>query len=541
MPSGARGAAVRDGVRGACLESPGRRAARTRSAHREPPAHRRDQGPRGRPDRADARRRRRGGRGQGRQRLARRRRVAPDAAVGEGAADRPGRPGDDDEVRRARLRRPGPTVAAEQPATTSRGRTPSSRRTPSSTTTSRRPTARAGRCTARRTWTTSPAGSRTTRACAQGRTPGPRRTTTSSSSSTSSRAACLTSYDVNAEADERAAQADRLTQEQATILQVTRLLNRVEVRGGAGSGKTVLALQQAKELTRGRGEREPQRVALLCYSIGLAEYLKREVAELAPQAPAGVRRHLPRARQAVGRAGRRPHGQRVLGGRAARRLMADLAEELPDGERFDAVIVDEAQDFADSWWTPLLKALRDEEEGGLYVYSDENQRIFARFGRPPVPLVPLVLDHNLRNTQQIHEAFGPLAPSRMYARGGDGPAVRFVPASPGRRARSRRRRGRRLLDDGWKPGERLPADHRPPAPGAGGADRAGHDQERLLADVLGRRRRLLRPRPRLQGTRAPRRRALRQRVRGPRPRRGRGCTSGCRAPPTSWSSSATPT
>ena len=69
---------------------------------------------------------------------------------------------------------------------------------------------------------------------------------------------------------------------------------------------------------------------------------------------------------------------------------------------------------------------RDEEQGGVYVYSDENQRIFARFGRPPVALVPLVLDHNLRNTKQIHESFGPLAPSRMYSRGGDGPSVRFV-------------------------------------------------------------------------------------------------------------------
>ena len=54
-------------------------------------------------------------------------------------------------------------------------------------------------------------------------------------------------------------------QEQATILQVTRLLHRVEVRGGAGSGKTVLALQQAKELTRGRGDRKAAagRAALL--------------------------------------------------------------------------------------------------------------------------------------------------------------------------------------------------------------------------------------------------------------------------------------
>src|SRR5690606_26543924 len=54
-----------------------------------------------------------------------------------------------------------------------------------------------------------------------------------------------------AEADERESRAERLTVEQAAILAVTRLLHRVEVRGGAGSGKTVLAMTQARQLTRG--------------------------------------------------------------------------------------------------------------------------------------------------------------------------------------------------------------------------------------------------------------------------------------------------
>ena len=52
-------------------------------------------------------------------------------------------------------------------------------------------------------------------------------------------------------ADDREGEADRFTAEQATLLKVTRLLPRIEVRGGAGSGKTVLALTQAKELSRG--------------------------------------------------------------------------------------------------------------------------------------------------------------------------------------------------------------------------------------------------------------------------------------------------
>ena len=259
-----------------------------------------------------------------------------------------------------------------------------------------------------------------------------------------------TSYDIRAESDERAAVADRLTLEQASILSVTRLLHRVEVRGGAGSGKTVLALQQAKELTRGGHGRKPQRVALLCYSIGLAEHLRREVATW-------DRRHRPAfvgTFHAFGQQWGAAEGDRQDSEFWEERLpaeMAELAADLPDGKKYDAVIVDEAQDFADSWWTPVLRSLRDEEEGGLFVYSDENQRIFARFGRPPVALVPLVLDHNLRNTKQIHESFGPLAPSRMYSRGGDGPTVRFLDASEQDPLDVADDEVDRLLDGGWDP------------------------------------------------------------------------------------------
>lgn len=260
-----------------------------------------------------------------------------------------------------------------------------------------------------------------------------------------------TSYDVNAESDDRAATADRLTQEQSAILGITRLLRRIEVRGGAGSGKTVLALQQAKQLTKGRSDVKPQRVALLCYSLGLAEYLKREVQSWGrKERPAFVGTF-----HEFGVQWGAPDGDRADSDFWEHRLpelMGALAAELPDGQKYDAIIVDEAQDFADDWWQPVLKSLRDEEDGGLYVYSDENQRIFARFGRPPVHLVPLVLDHNLRNTRQIHDAFGPLAPSRMYTRGGDGPAVRFIASTRDEALSTADDAVDTLLDEGWDPG-----------------------------------------------------------------------------------------
>ena len=234
---------------------------------------------------------------------------------------------------------------------------------------------------------------------------------------------------VVAAADEREARADRLTQEQALLLRVTRLLNRVEVRGGAGSGKTVLALTQAKELTRGVNDMPPQRVALLCYSIGLGAWFKRALESVPRKSrPAFVGRFEELAKQwgIDTNVGRNEHDfwEHQLPGK-----MGEAARMLPDGHKFDAIIVDEAQDFAEAWWTPLLLALRDPDEGGVYVYSDENQALFPRFGRPPIQLVPLVLDHNLRNTRQIAESFAPLAPSRMRLRGGNGPDVEFVPAT----------------------------------------------------------------------------------------------------------------
>ena len=106
--------------------------------------------------------------------------------------------------------------------------------------------------------------------------------------------------------------------------------------------------------------------------------------------------------------------------------MAELAAQLEPGHRFDSIVVDEAQDFADAWWDPLLAALKDDEAGGLYVFTDEGQRVFNRLGSPPVPLVPLILDHNVRNTRQIANAFQPLVDHPMRFLGGEGPAVRFV-------------------------------------------------------------------------------------------------------------------
>ena len=263
----------------------------------------------------------------------------------------------------------------------------------------------------------------------------------------------LPTRDVAAIAADREEHAQRLTLEQANLLKVTRLLPRLEIRGGAGSGKTVLAMHQARELASGRLADRKRRVAMVCYSYGLASYLRRELL-------VGQRSKQPSFVGTFEDLGRR-WGLTDFGTRSDSafwevelpRLMTERAASLAHDEKFDAIIVDEAQDFADDWWLPLLRALRDEENGSLYAYSDERQRVFARFGRPPVQLVPLVLDHNLRNTRQIASTFVPLAPRGMELRGGDGPEVTFVAASGEEALEVADEQVDALFDEGWNAGD----------------------------------------------------------------------------------------
>ncbi|HME77547.1 MAG TPA: ATP-binding domain-containing protein, partial [Mycobacterium sp.] len=245
--------------------------------------------------------------------------------------------------------------------------------------------------------------------------------------------------------------ADALTEHQAVILDAIRLLNRVEIRGGAGSGKTFLAVEQARRLsTKG------QRVALLCYSHGLASYLERitanwrrrhQLAYVGEFHALGVRWGAPEGPDES----LRTEETVQFWEHDLPLQMADLAAQLDPGHRFDSIVVDEAQDFADEWWDPLLAALKDDETGGLYVFTDEGQRVFSRHGSPPVPLVPLVLDHNLRNTRQIANAFQPLVDHPMRFLGGEGPAVKFIACSQHDAMNAGDDEVELLLEEGWRP------------------------------------------------------------------------------------------
>ena len=251
--------------------------------------------------------------------------------------------------------------------------------------------------------------------------------------------------DIVAEAAERDAHVERLTQEQGTVLDLVAGNQYVEVRGGAGTGKSWLAAEQARRWSAGG-----KRVALLSFGRGLADTFRAQFAST-------KRQHKPAFIGTFHQLGSdwgvvaEQDAPSIWWTDTAPELMTTAAQQLPDGHKFDALVVDEAQDFADNWWTPLLAALRHPETARIATFRDDNQAVFGRLGRPDLPFANVTLTKNLRNTNQIGNAFAPLLDERPQLVGGDGPSVTFVSCAAADVIAHADDQAVALLDEGWDP------------------------------------------------------------------------------------------
>lgn len=196
-----------------------------------------------------------------------------------------------------------------------------------------------------------------------------------------------------------------LTERQASILDVLRRQRRVMIAGGAGTGKTLIAREKATRLAA-----EGLRTLLVCYNRGLADHLREQSAGIEGLDVATFHqvchRWIARAKERLGR-------DLLLDARNALPGADEFHQQMPLalanavdalGPRYDAIVVDEAQDFGDEYWLPLEMMLTKPDESMLYVFLDENQDIYRRSSNIPVPGEPMVLDRNCRNTDAIHSA-----------------------------------------------------------------------------------------------------------------------------------------
>jgi hypothetical protein len=163
---------------------------------------------------------------------------------------------------------------------------------------------------------------------------------------------------------------DHLTERQSMLLQATRSLPRIRFTGGAGSGKTWLAVEKARLLSR-----QGKRVGLFCYNKGLGQYLQDRVSTWRQATPVftGEFHEYVRGLGVTDGSGQDYFDLEMP------RLLKELAATMKPHERLDAVVVDEAQDFAPLWWDALLACTKDPDGGEVYAFMDDRQDVYRRW------------------------------------------------------------------------------------------------------------------------------------------------------------------
>ncbi|MBJ2119422.1 NERD domain-containing protein [Arthrobacter sp. MSA 4-2] len=221
---------------------------------------------------------------------------------------------------------------------------------------------------------------------------------------------------------------DHLTERQAVLLAATRSLPRIRFVGGAGSGKTWMAVEKARRLAR-----EGKRVGLFCYNKGLGLYLQDQLDSWRQARPVFTGEFHEYARRLGVPDGM---GQTYFDEEMPALLKA-VAAEMPPGDKLDAVVVDEAQDFAPLWWDALLNCMKDPAAGEVFAFMDDQQNVYRRWDGQLASaglglganLVPIHVDENLRNTRRIAETFQAFAGEHFRPRGSTGLPVRRVECS----------------------------------------------------------------------------------------------------------------
>lgn len=204
-----------------------------------------------------------------------------------------------------------------------------------------------------------------------------------------------------------------LTEQQVEVFAGLYLQRRVLVMGVAGSGKTFLALHRALAFAR-----SGQRTLFVCFNNALARWIQWQV-EIDSQTRGYQSRLFIRNFHRLAKELVDESGLDFTPSSGTRRSDLFWDEEVPDlleqavwiqdsigkDVRYDALVIDEAQDFSQSWWYVLVQSLLRNKEGAIYAFMDPNQSLRGESQVPPIKFDTVFnLSINCRNTRRIARA-----------------------------------------------------------------------------------------------------------------------------------------
>ncbi|WP_313401404.1 NERD domain-containing protein [Stenotrophomonas sp.] len=208
---------------------------------------------------------------------------------------------------------------------------------------------------------------------------------------------------------------ERLTQQQFSALKGLFELPSVAVAGPAGSGKTILAMWHLQSVIDAGGK-----AFYTCYNKNLAESLRLK--------NPGLKEHIQSVDSFFGKTC--PGVARGKGSldeffrTTLPNAVFDQVSAWNDDEKFDAVIVDEAQDLSEDQLIALQAFKKN--KGGCAAFMDRRQDLYKRSAEEDVDADVLYrLSHNCRNTVAINKATNACVGSEVASMPGmpDGVAV----------------------------------------------------------------------------------------------------------------------
>lgn len=261
-------------------------------------------------------------------------------------------------------------------------------------------------------------------------------------------------YAADVDADEEV--IEELTKSQFEAFRHLLKLPRVIVSGPAGSGKTMIARWIAATYAK-----QGKKVLLLCYNTVLESWLKNNSEDIGYE----VRSFFSFCRERI-LAARKPftvpsdpQQKNNFWEEDAPNALFETLQDTPDEDKYDVILVDEAQDFYIDWWMSVQLLLKDPDQGGLYMFKDSNQSGVYGHGDdyPSSGVYPVELVENCRNTRSINQYCGSVIHSEIASPvnspQGVPPEINQATPTVSHRAKAVQSAVNKLLVDGFRPSQ----------------------------------------------------------------------------------------